>query len=315
MFDRMTDRGRKVMGWSREEAVRLGHDFIDTAHILLGIVREGNSVAFNVLKNLGVDLGSVRSEVGELAPPAREAATPGKKLLYTEGAKRALEMALEEAKGLSHNYIGTEHLLLGLIREKEGVAAQALLNLGLSLEDVRQEVLEMVSGGAAPRPKRMTPGSTATTGKQFEIEFVKDRTVIVVDLLEDKAPLSCEALWKGLAKPHRDTIHHGGETGPELWCFVPEPEEDLPYENSTVFPEHGDILFYHYIQPPTRDGVMVYDIGIYYDRGCSKLKQGWIPGNLFARVADRNDVGKLRKIAGRLLQEGAEEVVLRRRDG
>jgi hypothetical protein len=98
-----------------------------------------------------------------------------------------------------------------------------------------------------------------------------------------------------------------------LWCFVPEPDEDLPYENSTVFPEHGDILFYHYVQPPTRNGRMIYDIGIYYDRGCSKLRQGWIPGNLFARIADRKDIQVLRKIAGRLLQEGQEELILRRK--
>ena len=149
--------------------------------------------------------------------------------------------------------------------------------------------------------------------KQFEIVFVRDNTTIVADLLEAEAPLSCEALWKGLEESHHDKIHHGSETGPELWCFVPEPEEDLPYENSTVFPEHGDILFYHYIQPPTRDGKMVYDIGIYYDRGCSKLKQGWIPGNLFAKIADRKDIQVLRKIAGRLLQEGPEEVILRRK--
>jgi len=78
---------------------------------------------------------------------------------------------------------------------------------------------------------------------------------------------------------------------------MPKPDEDLPYENSTVFLEHGDIFFYHYIQPPTRDGKMVYDIGIYYDRGCSKLKQGWIPGNLFAKIADQKDIRVLRKIA------------------
>jgi len=149
--------------------------------------------------------------------------------------------------------------------------------------------------------------------RRFEIVFVKDGTVIPAELLEDKAPLSCEAFWEGIQVPHRDKIHHGGETGPELWCFVPKPKEDLPYENSTVFPEHGDILFYHYIQPPTRAGKMVYDIGIYYDRGCSKLKQGWIAGNLFARVANREDIARLRKIAGRLLQEGPEDVLLRRK--
>ena len=150
-------------------------------------------------------------------------------------------------------------------------------------------------------------------GKQFEIVFERDGEVVVADLLGDKSPLSCEALWKGLEKPHRERIHHGRETGPELWVFVPPPDEELPYENSTVFPEHGDILYYHYIQPPTRDGKKIFDIGIYYDRGCSKLKQGWIPGNLFAKVTSSEDLQKLRKIAGRLLQTGPEYVTLRRK--
>lgn len=149
--------------------------------------------------------------------------------------------------------------------------------------------------------------------KQFEIHFEKENKTLLADLLEDKAPLTCEALWKALEKPHRDRIHHGRETGPELWVFVPPPEEELPYENSTVFPEHGDILYYHYIQPPTHEGKMVFDIGIYYDRGCSKLKQGWIPGNLFARLTNKEDLQALRKIAGRLLQGGSEYVILRRR--
>jgi len=150
--------------------------------------------------------------------------------------------------------------------------------------------------------------------KQFEIVFEKSGVTVVADLLEDKAPITCENFWEGLAKPveHQD-ISHGGETGPEMWCFVPPPKEELPYENSTVFPEHGEILFYHYRQPPTRDGVMVYDIGIYWDRGQSKLKQGWIPGNLFARVNGKEQIKLLRQEAGRLLLEGKGKVTLRRK--
>ena len=155
-------------------------------------------------------------------------------------------------------------------------------------------------------------------GRRFEIVFEKSGAVVVADLLDEAAPITCENFWEGIAEPVRRELHHGAETGPEMWCFVPEPKEELPYENSTVFPDHGDVLYYHYRQPPTRDGVMVYDIGIYWDRGASKLKQGWIPGNLFARVSGEEELRILRREAGRLLvrsgtEEGGDTVVLRRR--
>jgi len=149
--------------------------------------------------------------------------------------------------------------------------------------------------------------------RQFEIVFEKSGRVVVADLLDDKAPITCENFWEGIAEPVTNDLHHGGETGPEMWCFVPPPSEELPYENSTVFPEHGDILYYHYRQPPTRDGVMVYDIGIYWDRGQSKLRQGWIPGNLFAQIRGRERWQVLRQEAGRLLTEGDGRITLRRR--
>jgi hypothetical protein len=150
-------------------------------------------------------------------------------------------------------------------------------------------------------------------GRQFEIVFKKSNVTVVADLLDEQAPITCENFWAGIATPVTQDLHHGGETGPEMWCFVPPPSEELPYENSTVFPEHGDILYYHYRQPPTRDGIMVYDIGIYWDRGQSKLKQGWIPGNLFARVNGKEQIKLLRQEAGRLLLEGKGKVTLRRK--
>ena len=149
--------------------------------------------------------------------------------------------------------------------------------------------------------------------KQFEIVFEGSGAAVVADLLEDAAPITCENFWEGLAEPVTEKLRHGGETGPEMWCFVPPPKEELPYENSTVFPEHGDILYYHYRQPPTHDGVMVYDIGIYWDRGQSKLRQGWIPGNLFAQIRGREQWQVLRREAGRLLMEGDGRVTLRRK--
>ncbi|MBI2440251.1 MAG: DUF3830 family protein [Lentisphaerae bacterium] len=146
--------------------------------------------------------------------------------------------------------------------------------------------------------------------KQFEIVFEQSNITVVADLLDEAAPITCENFWEGIRAPVRQELRHGGETGPEMWCFVPPPKEELPYENSTVFPEHGDILYYHYRQPPTRAGVMVYDIGIYWDRGQSKLRQGWIPGNLFAHT---RQIKELRLVAGRLLLGEKETVILRRK--
>lgn len=149
--------------------------------------------------------------------------------------------------------------------------------------------------------------------KQFEIVFEESGATVTAGLLEDKAPITCENFWDGIAAPAHEELHHGGETGPEMWCFVPPPKEELPYENSTVFPEHGDILYYHYRQPPTRDGIMIYDIGIYWDRGQSKLVQGWIAGNLFARINGKEQINILRREAGRLLTKGSGKVTIRRK--
>jgi len=149
--------------------------------------------------------------------------------------------------------------------------------------------------------------------KQFEILFETSGAAVVAELLDDAAPITCENFWNAIAEPWTEVLHHGGETGPEMWCFVPPPAEELPYENSTVFPEHGEILYYHYRQPPTRDGVMVYDIGIYWDRGQSKLAQGWIAGNLFARVCGDAQIHLLRAEAGRLLTGSEGTITLRRK--
>lgn len=143
MFDRFTDRARKVMSFARQEAERFNHDYIGTEHILLGLVKEGSGVAANVLENLDVDLEKVRLEVEKLVKPAPDVVTIGQ-LPFTPRAKKVLEFAIDEARALDHNYVGTEHLLLGLLREQEGLAAQVLMNLGLKLDDVRSEVMEFL---------------------------------------------------------------------------------------------------------------------------------------------------------------------------
>ncbi len=143
MFERFTDRARKVMALANQEAQRFNHEYIGTEHILLGLVKEGSGVGANVLKNMDVDLRKVRLEVEKLVKAGPEMVTMGK-LPQTPRAKKVIEYAIEEARSLNHNYVGTEHLLLGLLREHDGVAAQVLRNLGLKLEEVREEVLNLL---------------------------------------------------------------------------------------------------------------------------------------------------------------------------
>jgi len=146
MYERFTDRARKVMQLANQEAQRFSHEYIGTEHILLGLVKEGSGVAANVLKNLDVDLRKIRLEVEKLVQSGPEMVTMGK-LPQTPRAKKVIEYSMEEARNLNHNYVGTEHILLGLLREQEGVAAQVLMNLGLKLEEVREEVLNLLGHG------------------------------------------------------------------------------------------------------------------------------------------------------------------------
>lgn len=146
MFERFTDRARKVMALANQEAQRFNHEYIGTEHILLGLVKEGSGVGANVLKNLDVDIKKLRLEIEKLVKSGPDMVTMGK-LPQTPRAKKVIEFAIEEARSLNHNYVGTEHILLGLLRETEGIAAQVLMNLGLKLEDVRQEVLNLLGAG------------------------------------------------------------------------------------------------------------------------------------------------------------------------
>ena len=166
MFDRFTERARKVMTLARQEAQKLNNDYIGTEHILLGLVQEGSGVAAQVLKNLDVDLRKVRAEVERLVEHGTSPVS-GTQLPFTPRAKRVLELALEEAQNLGHNYIGTEHLLLGLIRESDGPAAHVLQNLGVKPEDVREEVIELL-GADAPQGAAKTAGEGEETAEGTE---------------------------------------------------------------------------------------------------------------------------------------------------
>jgi len=164
MFERFTDRARKVMALANQEAQRFNHEYIGTEHILLGLVKEGSGVGANVLKNLDVDLRKVRLEVEKLVKRGPDMVTMGK-LPQTPRAKKVIEYAIEEARSLNHNYVGTEHLLLGLLREQDGVAAQVLMNLGLKLEDVREEVLNLLGAGIEGEESPAGPPGEPKKGK------------------------------------------------------------------------------------------------------------------------------------------------------
>jgi ATP-dependent Clp protease ATP-binding subunit ClpC len=163
MYERFTDRARKVMQLANQEAQRFNHEYIGTEHILLGLVKEGSGVAANVLKNLDIDLRKIRLEVEKIVQSGPDMVTMGK-LPQTPRAKKVIEYSIEEARNLNHNYVGTEHLLLGLLREQEGVAAQVLMNLGLKLEDVREEVLNLLGHNMAT--EESSGGSTGERQKQ-----------------------------------------------------------------------------------------------------------------------------------------------------
>jgi ATP-dependent Clp protease ATP-binding subunit ClpC len=151
------------MALANQEAQRFNHEYIGTEHILLGLVKEGSGVGANVLKNLDVDLRKVRLEVEKLVKSGPEMVTMGK-LPQTPRAKKVIEYAIEEARNLNHNYVGTEHLLLGLLREHDGVAAQVLMNLGLKLEEVREEVLNLLGAGAEGEQENAGAGVAGGTG-------------------------------------------------------------------------------------------------------------------------------------------------------
>ena len=167
MFERFTDRARKVMQLANQEAQRFNHEYIGTEHILLGLVKEGSGVAANVLRNLDIDLRKIRLEVEKLVQSGPEMVTIGK-LPHTPRAKKVIEYSMEEARNLNHNYVGTEHILLGLLREQDGVAAQVLMNLGMKLEDVREEVLSLLGHGIDTGdgdPPRIPGGASSGTSE------------------------------------------------------------------------------------------------------------------------------------------------------
>ena len=187
MFDRFTDRARKVLGNARQEAQRFSHQYIGTEHFLLGLVQEGSGVAANVLRNFAVDPTKIRAEVEKIVKSSPTMVTMGQ-LPFTPRAKKVLELTSDEAVRFRHKYIGTEHLLLGGSRENEGVAAQVLMNLGLKLEDVREEILELIGVDHLPSPGAAAPyfdryqEFTATTATYPGVGTRNDHAIVYCSL-------------------------------------------------------------------------------------------------------------------------------------
>ncbi|MBK7348736.1 MAG: ATP-dependent Clp protease ATP-binding subunit [Gemmatimonadales bacterium] len=184
-----TDRVRKVLQMAREEAARLHHEYVGTEHILLGLIREGEGVAAAVLQNLNVDLEEIQQKIEETVKKGKAAAATGPDLPYTSRAKKVLELAMTEARELNHSYVGTEHLLLGLLREEKGIAAQVLTDAGVNLEQSRAETLRLLGsdmpqppaqGGASPQPAA-APKSEKKSKTPALDHFCRDLTQLAAE--------------------------------------------------------------------------------------------------------------------------------------
>src|SRR5919205_988479 len=190
MFERFTDRARRVVVLAQEEARMLSHNYIGTEHILLGLIHEGEGVAAKALESLDISLEAVRAQVEEIIGQGQQA--PSGHIPFTPRAKKVLELSLREALQLGHSYIGTEHILLGLIREGEGVGAQVLQKLGADLNRVRQRVIQILSRRTKNNPVLIgEPGVGKTTivaGLAQDIvrgnvpETLKDKQIYTLDL-------------------------------------------------------------------------------------------------------------------------------------
>src|SRR5438309_10558797 len=175
MFERFTDRARRVVVLAQEEARMLNHNYIGTEHILLGLIHEGEGVAAKALESLNISLEAVRSQVEELIGHGQ--AAPTGHIPVTPRAKKVLELSLREALQLGHNYIGTAHTLLGLIREGEGVAAQVLQKLGADLNRVRQTVIQLLSGFIGGKEQVSSGGGSESAGQGSSVLAQFGRTL------------------------------------------------------------------------------------------------------------------------------------------
>src|SRR5437867_2260055 len=207
-FDKFTERARKVLQLAQEEAQRFNHNYIGTEHILLGLVREGDGVAARVLNNLGIELHKVRSAV-EFLIGRGDCMVMGE-IGLTPRAKRVIELAVDEARRLNHHYIGTEHLLLGLVREGEGIAAGVLESLGVSLEKVRAQVIEVLKSSSSTTSRqsgiKSTMRSPTSAARPPRFDSFTERARKVLQLAQEEAKrfnhnyISTEHILLGLVR-------------------------------------------------------------------------------------------------------------------
>lgn len=234
MYERFTDLARKVMQLANQEAQRFNHEYIGTEHILLGLVKEGTGVAANVLKNRSIDLGRIRLEVEKIAQAGPDMVQMGK-LPQTPAAKKVIEFAIEEARNFNDIYVGSEHILLGIIREDEGIGALVLKNLNLTLQGLREDILTLL--GPKEEPRVDTPISVAarnqpagfllipsaeTVGALERLRIFSQRETLAETLAAViQAFFWIDPLFTRLAMEVREL-----ETLPE----PPKPKEDAPIE-------------------------------------------------------------------------------------
>src|SRR6476619_904261 len=196
MFERFTDRARRVVVLAQEEARMLNHNYIGTEHIQIGLIHEGEGVDAKALESLGTALEGVRAQVEEIIGQGQQ--SPSGHIAFTPRAKKVLELSLREALQLGHNYIGTEHILLGLIREGEGVAAQVLVKLGADLNRVRQQVIQLLSGYQG----KEAVGAGSRRGKRARARLLDD-ALARIDSLDRR--LAAIEHWSGL-RPDLDDL-------------------------------------------------------------------------------------------------------------
>ncbi len=187
-----TDRVRKVLQMAREEAARLHHEYVGTEHILLGLIREGEGVAAAVLTNLSVDLEEIQQKIEETVKKGKASSAPGPDLPYTSRAKKVLELAMTEARELNHSYVGTEHLLLGLLREEKGIAAQVLTDAGVTLEQSRAETLRLLGSEMPPQSSTAAPSAPPTSSSGSPKSEKKSKTPALDHFCRDLTQLAAE---------------------------------------------------------------------------------------------------------------------------
>ena len=199
MFERFTDRARRVVVLAQEEARQLDHNYIGTEHILLGMIREGEGVAAQALAAMDISRDAVRQQVEEMIGRGKQGQTSGH-IPFTPRAKKVLELSLRESLQLGHDYIGTEHILLGLVREGEGVAAQVLISLGAELDRVRQQVIQLLHDG--PSTEQPPRSATRGSGSLAQLDQVLER-------------LDAIARRLGAIERHLGIVAEGGDEGDE----------------------------------------------------------------------------------------------------